>query len=41
MQMNKTVGADVSRKPPIYRPSPDFRYSDEKVKKHYRNLFIE
>ncbi len=30
------VGADLSRTPPIYRPSLAFRYSDEKVKKHYR-----
>jgi len=32
MQMNKTVGADLSRTPPMYRPSLAFRYPDEKVK---------
>ncbi len=29
------VGADLSRPSPIYRPSLDIRYQDEKVKKHY------
>jgi phosphoribosylformylglycinamidine synthase subunit PurSL len=31
---NTSEGADLTRPPPIYRPSLDVRYPDEKVKKH-------
>src|SRR6266852_5953885 len=32
--IRSTVGADLSRPAPIYRPSLDFPYPDEQVKKH-------
>jgi hypothetical protein len=34
--IHPSVGADLSRTPPIHRLSWMFRYSDEDVKKHFR-----
>ena len=40
VQINKlirpSVGADSSRPSPIYRPSLDFHYPDQKVNRNYR-----
>src|SRR5260370_37043246 len=33
------VGADLSRPPPLYRPSADVRYPYEKVKTHHRRCY--
>ena len=36
-----SVGADLSRPAPIYRPLLGFRSPDEKVKTHSRGAFLE
>ncbi len=37
--IRSSVGADLSRPPPMYRPRWMFRYPDENVKKHNRTLY--
>ncbi len=45
MQINTliqpSVGADLSRTPPIYRPSLDFPSPDENVKKHEQAAYSD